>query len=46
MELLKLVTVKEAKEIIEKNISFKPGIEKISILNSLGRILAEDIYAP
>nr|WP_242822553.1 gephyrin-like molybdotransferase Glp [Caloramator australicus] len=45
MELLKLVSIKEAKEIIEKNSTYKIETEKINILDSLGRILAMDIYS-
>ncbi|WDU83332.1 hypothetical protein [Caloramator sp. Dgby_cultured_2] len=45
MELLKLVSIKEAKEIIGKNLTYKIETEKINILDSLGRILAMDIYS-
>ena len=45
MEFFKLVSINEAKDIIEKNITFKAAVEKVNILNALGRIIAEDIYA-
>ncbi|KRQ86419.1 Molybdopterin molybdenumtransferase [Caloramator mitchellensis] len=45
MELLKLVTVNEAKEIIKNNKSYKIETEKVSILDVLERVLAVDIYS-
>jgi molybdopterin molybdotransferase len=43
MELFKVVSVDEAKCIIENNISINLGCEKINILNAAGRIIFEDI---
>lgn len=45
IELLKLDTIKEAKELIEKNISYELGTEKVDIKNALGRILAVDVLS-
>ncbi|MEM0489862.1 MAG: molybdopterin biosynthesis protein [Ignisphaera sp.] len=42
----KLVSLNEAIEIIEHNVSLSPrGIEQVNILDSLGRVLAVDVYA-
>ncbi len=43
----KLIPLEKAIEVIEQRIELKPrGIEKVGVLNALGRVLAEDIYAP
>ncbi len=46
MELLKLVTIQEAVEIIRNNTDFKLETEKVLITQALGRFVAEDIYSP
>lgn len=44
---IRLVSLEEAKELIEKRIPPKPlGIEEIVLEEALGRVLAEDIYSP
>jgi len=45
MELFNVVSVKEAKEIIDSSFNYKLGYEKINILQSVGRICFEDIKA-
>ena len=45
MELFNVVSVDEAKEIINNSFDFKLGLEKISILQSTGRICFCDIKA-
>lgn len=45
MELFNVVTVEEAKQIINKSFSYEPGSEKVNILQSTGRICFEDIKA-
>ena len=45
MELFNVVSVKEAKEIIESSFNYKLGYEKVNILQSVGRICFEDIIA-
>lgn len=45
MELFNVVSVKEAKEIIENSFNYALDSEKISILQSVGRICFEDIKA-
>jgi len=43
----KLLTLKEAKQRIEKSLSPKPlGIERIPLKRAVGRVLAEDIISP
>ncbi len=42
-----LIPLEKAIEVIEQRIELKPrGIEEVEVLNALGRVLAEDIYAP
>jgi len=44
---LRLITLEEAQAAIHESlINYKPCIEEISLVESPGRILAEDIYAP
>ena len=45
MELFNVVSVKEAKEIIDISFNYKLGYEKVNILQSVGRICFEDIKA-
>ena len=45
MELFNVVSVKEAKEIIDSSFNYKLGYEKVNILQSVGRICFEDIKA-
>jgi putative molybdopterin biosynthesis protein len=42
-----LVPVEKAIEIVESRIKLIPrGMERVEIMNALGRVLAEDVYAP
>lgn len=45
MELFNVVSVKEAKKIIDKSFDYKIGFEKINIFQSVGRICSNDIKA-
>jgi molybdopterin molybdotransferase len=45
MELFKVVSVKEAKDIIDNSFKYELGSEKINILQSVGRVCFEDIKA-
>ena len=45
MELFNVVSVKEAKEIIESSFAYALGSEKINILQSVGRVCFQDIKA-
>ena len=45
MELFNVVSVEEAKEIIDKSFDYALGSEKISILQSVGRVCFQDIKA-
>ena len=40
-----MISVEEALQIILKSIPVL-GLEKVDILNALGRVLGEDVYAP
>ena len=43
----KLIDLNEVTSIINKYISLRPlGVEEIKLINALGRVLAEDVYAP
>jgi len=43
----KLTAVEDVPHILEKYIDLKPlGIEEVDIVESIGRVLAEDVYAP
>lgn len=45
MELLKVVTVEEAKRIIDENFTYELGYETINICESTGRILYHDVIS-
>ena len=45
MELFNVVSVKEAKEIIDRSFSYELGYEKVNILQSANRICFQDIKA-
>ena len=45
MELFNVVSVKEAKEIIDNSFNYELGYEKVNILQSVGRICFQDIKA-
>jgi molybdopterin molybdotransferase len=45
MELFKVVSVKEAKEIVDNSFDYALGSEKINILQSVGRVCFEDVRA-
>ncbi len=45
MELFNVVSVKEAKEIIDSSFNYKLGYEKVNILQSVSRICYEDVEA-
>ncbi|HEY8804494.1 MAG TPA: hypothetical protein VIM42_05165 [Clostridium sp.] len=45
MELFNVVSVEEAKQIIDKSFTYELGFEKVNILQSTGRICFEDIKA-
>lgn len=45
MELFNVVSVKEAKEIVDSSFNYELGYEKVNIFESVGRICFEDIKA-
>jgi molybdopterin molybdotransferase len=45
MELFKVVTIEEAKDIIKNNFNRSLGYEEVNIAECCGRILSEDLYS-
>jgi len=45
MELFKVISVDEAKEIIQNEFTYKLGFEKVNILQAAGRVCYEDVLA-
>ncbi|KEI98057.1 gephyrin-like molybdotransferase Glp [Clostridium botulinum] len=45
MDLFNVVSIKEAKDLIEKNFNVKPIKEEVELLNSIDRVIYEDIVS-
>ncbi|MDU1321896.1 MAG: molybdopterin molybdotransferase MoeA [Clostridium botulinum] len=45
MDLFNVVSIKEAKDLIEKNFNVKPIKEEVELLNSIDRVIYEDIIS-
>ncbi|MCR1973243.1 molybdopterin molybdotransferase MoeA [Clostridium sporogenes] len=45
MDLFNVVSIKEAKDLIEKNFNVKPIKEEVELLNSMDRVIYEDIVS-
>lgn len=45
MDLFNVVSIKEAKDLIEKNFNVKPIKEEVELLNSMDRVIYEDIIS-
>lgn len=45
MDLFNVVSIKEAKYLIEKNFNVKPIKEEVELLNSMDRVIYEDIVS-
>lgn len=45
MDLFNVVSIKEAKDLIEKNFNVKPIKEEVELLNSMDRVVYEDIVS-